>query len=36
MKIVLDTNCLLQIIFLQSYHKEVWDAFFAQQYVLCF
>jgi len=36
MKIVLDTNCLLQIIFPQSYHKEVWDAFFAQQYVLCF
>ena len=36
MKIVLDTNCLLQIIFPQSYPKEVWDAFFAQQYVLCF
>ena len=36
MKIVLDTNCLLQIIFPQSYHKEVWDAFFAGQYTLCF
>ena len=36
MKIVLDTNCLLQIIFPQSYHKEVWEAFFAQKYTLCF
>ena len=36
MKIVLDTNCLLQIIFPQSYHKEVWDAFFAHRYTLCF
>ena len=36
MKIVLDTNCLLQIIFPQSYHKEVWDAFLAQKYTLCF
>jgi predicted nucleic acid-binding protein len=26
----------LQIIFPQSYHKEVWDAFLAQQYTLCF
>ena len=36
MKIVLDTNCLLQIIFPQSFHKEVWDAFCAQHYTLCF
>lgn len=36
MKIVLDTNCLLQIIFPQSYHKEVWEAFFEQKYIICF
>lgn len=36
MKIVLDTNCLLQIIFPQSYHKEVWEAFLEQKYVICF
>ena len=36
MKIVLDTNCLLQVIFPNSYHKEVWDAFFEQKYTICF
>lgn len=36
MRIVLDTNCLLQMIFPQFYHKEVWDAFFEQKYIICF
>jgi putative PIN family toxin of toxin-antitoxin system len=35
MKVVLDTNCLLQIIFPKSYHKEVWDSFFEQKYIIC-
>lgn len=36
MKVVLDTNCLLQVIFPQAYHKEVWDAFLSRKYTLCF
>ena len=35
MKIVLDTNCLLQIIFPQSYHKEVLEALVAGRYSVC-
>ena len=35
MKIVLDTNCLLQIIFPQSYHKDVWSALFENKYTIC-
>ena len=36
MKIVLDTNCLLQVIFPKAYHKEVWDAFLKRKYTLCY
>lgn len=36
MKIVLDTNCLLQVIFPKAYHKEVWDAFLLRKYTLCY
>ena len=35
MKIVLDTNCLLQSIFPKSYHKDVWKAFVKGRYTLC-
>lgn len=35
MKVVLDTNCLLQIVFPRSSYKEVWDAFLAQEYTIC-
>lgn len=35
MKVVLDTNCVLQIVFPQSYHKEVWEALVAQKYTIC-
>ncbi|MBQ0074687.1 MAG: putative toxin-antitoxin system toxin component, PIN family [Prevotella sp.] len=35
MKIVLDTNCLLNIIFPESYFRSVWDAFRQQKYTLC-
>lgn len=35
MKVVLDTNCILQIVFPQSYHKEVWDALVARKYTIC-
>lgn len=36
MKIVLDTNCLLQVIFPKAFHKDVWDAFLLRKYTLCF
>lgn len=35
MKIVLDTNCLLNIIFPESYFRGVWDAFRQGKYILC-
>ena len=35
MKVVLDTNCLLQIVFPKSRYKEIWDALFAQEYTIC-
>lgn len=35
MKVVLDTNCLLQIVFPKSFYKEVWDALRAQRYTIC-
>ena len=35
MKIVLDTNCLLNIIFPNSYFRGVWDAFRQGKYILC-
>lgn len=35
MKIVLDTNCLLNIIFPQSYYRGVWDVFRKGGYTLC-
>ena len=35
MKVVLDTNCVLQIVFPQSYHKEVWEALVVQKYTIC-
>ena len=35
MKVVLDTNCILQIVFPKSGYKEVWDALLAQEYIIC-
>ena len=35
MKVVLDTNCLLQIVFPKSCYKEIWDALLAQEYIVC-
>lgn len=35
MKIVLDTNCLVNVIMPGSYNNEVWRAFRASKYVLC-
>ncbi|MBP3227342.1 MAG: putative toxin-antitoxin system toxin component, PIN family [Bacteroidaceae bacterium] len=35
MKIVLDTNSLLQCVFPEAYHKEVWEAFLGEKYTLC-
>lgn len=35
MKIVLDTNCVLNIIFPESYYRGVWDAFRQEKYILC-
>ena len=35
MKVVLDTNCVLQIVFPKSCYKEVWDALLAQEYTIC-
>ena len=35
MKVVLDTNCLLQIVFPKSNYKEIWDSLLAQKYTIC-
>ncbi|MBQ0023662.1 MAG: putative toxin-antitoxin system toxin component, PIN family [Prevotellaceae bacterium] len=35
MRIVLDTNCLLYIIFPDSYFNGVWEAFKRQEYSIC-
>lgn len=35
MKIVLDTNCLVNVIMPNTYNNDVWQAFRAQKYVLC-
>jgi len=35
MKIVLDTNCLVNIIMPGSYNNDIWQAFRAAKYVLC-
>ena len=35
MKIVLDTNCLVNIIMPGSFNNDVWQAFRAGKYVLC-
>lgn len=35
MKIVLDTNCLVNVIMPGSYNNDVWRAFRAEKYVLC-
>ena len=35
MKIVLDTNCLVNIIMPGSYNNDIWLAFRANKYVLC-
>lgn len=35
MKVVLDTNCLLQIVFPRSCYKEIWDSLLAQEYTIC-
>ncbi len=35
MKVVLDTNCLLQIVFPKSKYKDVWGALVGQKYRIC-
>ena len=35
MKIVLDTNCLVNVIMPGSFNNDVWQAFRANKYVLC-
>ena len=35
MKIVLDTNCLVNVIMPGSYNNDIWQAFRAAKYVLC-
>ncbi len=35
MKIVLDTNCLVNVIMPGSYNNDVWQAFRAGKYILC-
>jgi putative PIN family toxin of toxin-antitoxin system len=35
MKVVLDTNCILQIVFPRASYKEVWDALLTQKYTIC-
>ena len=35
MKVVLDTNSLLQIVFPRARYKEVWDALIDQKYTIC-
>lgn len=36
MKIVLDTNCLIQIVTGKGYKYDVWMAFLQQDYTLCY
>ena len=33
--VVIDTNCLLQIIARKSQYRPIWDAFLAEKYQLC-
>ena len=33
--VVIDTNCLLQIISRKSPYRPIWDAFLAGRYTLC-
>ena len=35
MKIVLDTNCLVNVIMPGSFNNDIWQAFRAKKYVLC-
>ena len=35
MKIVLDTNCLVNVIMPGSYNNDIWQAFRATKYMLC-
>ena len=35
MKVVLDTNSLLQIVFPKSCYKEIWVSLLAQEYTIC-
>ena len=35
MKIVLDTNCLVNVIMPYSFNNDIWQAFRAAKYVLC-
>lgn len=35
MKIVLDTNCLVNVIMPGSFNNDVWQAFRANKYILC-
>ena len=35
MKVVLDTNSLLQIVFPRARYKEVWNALIGQKYTIC-
>ncbi len=35
MKIVLDTNCLVNVIMPGSYNNDIWQAFRAGKYMLC-
>lgn len=34
--IVLDTNCLLQILGVHSKYHHLWDRFMDEEYILCF
>ena len=35
MKIVLDTNCLVNVIMPGSFNNDIWQTFRAKKYVLC-
>ncbi len=35
MKIVLDTNCLVNVIMPHSFNNDIWQAFRAAKYILC-
>lgn len=35
MKVVLDTNCILQIVFPKAAYQEAWKALIAQKYTIC-